>query len=116
MRATIYALVFAAGVVFAGNVRAETGVASIYGNGDGYAWKKTANGERMDPGAMTAAHRTLPFGTRVHVTNRKNGRSIVVRITDRGPFVRGRIIDVTPAGARALGFSGLSPVLVTRLM
>lgn len=116
MRATIYALVFAAGVVFAGNVRAETGVASIYGNGDGYAWKKTANGERMDPGAMTAAHRTLPFGTRVHVTNRKNGRSIVVRITDRGPFVRGRIIDVTPAGARALGFSGLSSVLVTRLM
>jgi rare lipoprotein A len=61
---------------------------------------------------MTAAHRSLPFGTKVRVTNRRNGRSVVVRINDRGPFVRGRVIDLTPAGARALGFSGLAPVVV----
>jgi rare lipoprotein A len=61
---------------------------------------------------MTAAHRTLPFGTKVRVTHRRNGRSVVVRINDRGPFVRGRVIDVTPAAARSLGFSGLAPVNV----
>jgi rare lipoprotein A len=59
---------------------------------------------------MTAAHRTLPFGTLVRVTYQHSGRSAVVRINDRGPFVRGRVIDVTPAAARALGFSGLAPV------
>jgi rare lipoprotein A len=59
---------------------------------------------------MTAAHRTLPFGTMVRVTNQSTGRSVVVRINDRGPFVRGRIIDVMPAAARALGFSGLTNV------
>jgi rare lipoprotein A len=101
---------------FAGTARAESGVASVYGNGDGHAWSKTANGERVNPGAMTAAHRSLPFGSRVRVTNRKNGRSAVVRISDRGPFVRGRIIDVTPAAARALGFSGVAPVSLTRVM
>jgi rare lipoprotein A len=61
---------------------------------------------------MTAAHRTLPFGTKVRVTHRRSGRSVVVRINDRGPFVRGRVIDVTPAAASALGFSGLAPVNV----
>jgi rare lipoprotein A len=59
---------------------------------------------------MTAAHRTLPFGTMVRVTNQSTGRSVVVRINDRGPFVRGRIIDVMPAAAHALGFSGLTNV------
>jgi rare lipoprotein A len=59
---------------------------------------------------MTAAHRSLPFGTKVKVTNRRNGRSAVVRINDRGPYVRGRVIDVTPAVAGALGFSGLTSV------
>jgi rare lipoprotein A len=92
-----------------------TGLASVYGNGDGYAWRKTANGERMNPRAMTAAHRTLPFGTRVSVVNQRNGKSVVVRISDRGPFVRGRIIDLTPAGARAIGLSGLAPVKLTVL-
>ena len=70
---------------------------------------KTANGETFSPGKLTAAHRTLPFGTMVRVTSRSTGRSVVVRINDRGPFVRGRVIDLTPAGARALGFSGLTP-------
>jgi rare lipoprotein A len=59
---------------------------------------------------MTAAHRSLPFGTKVRVTNRRNGRSVVVRINDRGPYIRGRVIDVTPAAADALGFSGLTTV------
>jgi len=69
----------------------------------------------MNPRALTAAHRTLPFGTRVSVLNRRNGKSVVVRISDRGPFVRGRVIDLTPAGARAIGLSGLAPVKVTVL-
>src|SRR4051794_11740600 len=92
------------------NAGPSSGLASVYGNSDGYAWRKTANGERMNPGALTAAHRTLPFGTRVSVVNRRNGKKVVVRITDRGPFVRGRIIDLTPAGARAIGLSGLAAV------
>jgi rare lipoprotein A len=69
----------------------------------------------MNPGALTAAHRTLPFGTRVSVVNQRNGKRVVVRISDRGPFIRGRIIDLTPAGARAIGLSGLAPVQLTVL-
>ena len=61
---------------------------------------RTANGERMSTGALTAAHRSLPFGTMVRVTNDRTGRSVVVRINDRGPFVRGRVIDLTPAAAQ----------------
>ena len=84
----------------------ESGIASVYA----YSGTKTASGERANPGGLTAAHRTLPFGTHVRVTNRRNGHSITVRINDRGPFVRGRVIDITPAAASALGFSGLAPV------
>ena len=84
----------------------ETGIASVYA----YSGGKTASGERANPGGFTAAHRTLKFGTQVRVTNRRNGRNVVVRINDRGPFVRGRVIDITPAAARALGFSGLASV------
>lgn len=86
----------------------QNGIASVYG----YSGGRTASGERADPGRLTAAHRTLPFGTKVRVTHRRTGRSVVVRINDRGPFIRGRVIDLTPAGARALGFSGLAPVTV----
>lgn len=68
----------------------------------------------MNPSAMTAAHKTLPFGSQVRVTNKKNGRSVTVRINDRGPFVRGRVIDLSPAAARALGFAGLAPVSLAR--
>jgi peptidoglycan lytic transglycosylase len=88
---------------------AQTGIASVYA----YNGAKTASGERASPHGLTAAHRTLPFGTHVRVTDRRNERSVVVRINDRGPFVKGRIIDLTPAAARALGFSGLAPVTVT---
>jgi rare lipoprotein A len=93
-------------VVCSSAAMAETGIASIYA----YSGEKTANGERANPGGLTAAHKSLPFGTRVRVVNKRNGKSVVVRINDRGPFVRGRIIDLTPAGARALGFNGLAPV------
>lgn len=85
---------------------AESGIASVYSD------HHTASGEIMNPQAMTAAHRTLPFGTRVTVTNRQNGRTAVVRINDRGPFVHGRVIDLSPAAARALGVSGLAPVAI----
>ena len=95
-------------VVCSSAAMAESGVASIYG----YAGEKTANGEFAKPSGLTAAHKTLPFGTRVRVTNKRNGKSVVVRINDRGPFIRGRIIDLTPAGARVLGFSGITPVTV----
>lgn len=93
---------------------AESGVASIYGN-DHHAWTKTANGEIVNPKLLTAAHKTLPFGTKVRITNLRNGKTVDVRINDRGPFRRGRIIDVTPAGAKQLGFDGLTPVRLTRL-
>lgn len=98
--------------------QAESGIASVYGNGDGYAGKcvarqKPGGGcERMNPRALTAAHRTLPFGTVVNVTNKRNGLTVAVRINDRGPFVRGRIIDLSPAAAKAIGFAGLAPVTV----
>ena len=85
---------------------AQSGIASVYSGG------KTANGEIAKASGMTAAHRTLPFGTMVRITHLRSGRSVVVRINDRGPFVHGRIIDVTPAAARGLGFSGLAPVTV----
>ena len=82
----------------------QSGIASVYSGG------RTANGEIASAGRLTAAHRSLPFGTMVRVTHRSTGRSVVVRINDRGPFVRGRVIDLTPAAARALGFNGLAPV------
>jgi rare lipoprotein A len=83
------------------------GVASVYSTDSG---SRTAQGGRLNPGALTAAHRSLPFGTKVRVTNKRNGRSVVVTINDRGPFVRGRVIDLTPASAHALGFAGLATV------
>jgi rare lipoprotein A len=83
------------------------GIGSVYDQSSGAA---TASGEPLREGAMTAAHRTLPFGTMVRVTNRRNGQMAVVRINDRGPFVRGRVIDLSPAAGRALGLSGLVEV------
>jgi rare lipoprotein A len=77
------------------------GVASYYGNE--LAGNRTASGERFDPGQLTAAHRSLPFGSMVRVTNTSNGDSVVVRINDRGPFSRGRVIDVSHAAAREIG-------------
>ena len=87
-------------------VHAESGLAAFYGGG------RTASGEVTSPTGLTAAHRTLPFGTKVLVTNIRNGKTVIVRITDRGPYVTGRCIDVTKAGARVLGIDGLAPVSV----
>ena len=88
----------------------QTGMASFYS--DSFEGKLTANGEIFSNSEMTAAHRTLSFGTRVRVTNLKNGRAAVVRITDRGPFVEGRILDVSLAAATQLDFvdDGLAEV------
>ena len=81
---------------------AEVGRASYYHSR--FHGSRTASGERYDETTLTAAHRTLPFGTHVRVTNLGNGRSVVVTIVDRGPFARGRVIDVSRLAARKLGF------------
>ena len=96
----------------AGNAAAQCGRASWYA-----LTSKTASGERMNPAAMTAAHRTLPFGSTVKVTNKRNGRSVVVRINDRGPFSRGRVIDLSKAAAQKLGFirAGHTSICMTRI-
>lgn len=89
--------------------RSEEGIASVYTD------TRTASGARFSSAGMTAAHKSLPFGTRVKVTNKANGRAVVVTVTDRGPYRRGRIIDMTPAGARAIHMDGLAKVTVAVL-
>lgn len=86
---------------------ATSGIASYYWQG-----QRVASGGRFNPNAMTAAHRTLPFGTKVRVTNRNNGRSVTVTINDRGPFIKGRVIDLSKGAAGVIGMhgSGLAPV------
>lgn len=93
----------------------ETGTASFYGSR--HHGKRTASGEPFDQHALTAAHRSLPFGTRVQVTNLKNQRSVVVRINDRGPHTRGRLIDLSRAAAQRLDMirSGTARVRVQSL-
>jgi len=88
----------------------QCGVASWYSAGS-----RTANGERMNANAMTAAHKYLPFGTIVKVVDQRTGRSIQVRINDRGPFVRGRIIDLTRAAAQRLGLNGIGKVCIAQV-
>jgi rare lipoprotein A len=88
-------------------VHAETGRAAFYGGG------RTASGEVVGPNGLTAAHRTLPFGTKVLVTNHRNGKTVVVRIVDRGPYGRGRIIDLSRAAARELDMISAGTVLVS---
>jgi rare lipoprotein A len=91
----------------------EVGIASWYG--PGFQGKRTANGERFDTRALTAAHKTLPFGTRVRVKSLADGKEVVVRINDRGPFIAGRIIDLSRAAAQALGMRGIKRVELERL-
>jgi rare lipoprotein A len=92
--------------VLASAALAETGIASFYGNNDGFHGGPTASGERYNKFSMTAAHKTLPLNTMVRVTNLSNSRSVVVRINNRGPYVRGRVIDLSVAAAQQLGFVG----------
>ena len=98
--------IFAAAAIAAfslhGSAQAKT--APGCGHASWYALtSKTASGERMNPAKLTAAHRSLPFGTKLKVTNKRNGKSVVVRINDRGPFIRGRVIDVSKAAAQNIG-------------
>ena len=94
-------------------VHAEDCVASVYAVGDSsQSGTKTASGIPLDDNAMTAAHKSLPFGSKVKVTNKKSGDAVTVTITDRGPYVKGRCVDLSKAGASALGFAGLVPVSV----
>lgn len=88
----------------------ETGKASYYA--DKFEGRRTASGETFRQNNMTAAHRTLPFGTKVKVINLANGRSVKVRVNDRGPYAQGRIIDLSKKAARKLGIisTGVSPV------
>lgn len=96
--------------------QSASGPASWYGGK--FHGRRTANGERFNKNALTAAHRTLPFGTRVRVTNQRNGRSVIVRINDRGPFVGNRVIDLSRAAAEAVGMvrAGVAPVQIDILM
>ena len=91
----------------------QNGRASWYG--PGFHGRKTASGETFNTNDLTAAHRTLPFGTRVKVVNKRTGKSVVVRINDRGPYAHGRVIDLSKAAAQAVGISGVGRVRLTRL-
>ncbi len=89
------------------------GLASWYG--PGFHGRKTASGERYDMHDFTAAHKTLPFGTRLRVTNEKTGKSIIVRVNDRGPYIHGRILDLSFAAAKELGYTGVAKLKIERL-
>ena len=91
----------------------QRGKASWYGAA--HHGRRTANGERFDRKALTAAHRSLPFGTRLKVTSERTGRSVVVRVNDRGPFGGGRVIDISQSAAVVIGLSGVGEVVLTRL-
>ena|SRR5690349_12315904 len=111
--AALYACAFLLPITFhSAHATQQVGMASYYKYGG-----KTASGEAFNPNALTAAHRFLKFGTHVRVTNLLNGRSVIVRINDRGPFVGGRIIDLSYGAARAVGIhdSGIARVRVAVL-
>jgi rare lipoprotein A len=113
--ATTVAAATASGASTGAGIGGATGIASFYGRE--HHGGPTASGERFNMHALTAAHRTAPLGSSMRVTNLNNGRSVVVRINDRGPFVRGRIIDVSRGAAEELGFTGagLAKVRVERM-
>jgi len=106
----VLATVLAASALWAGEAAAECGKASWYRGGS----HKVA-GEKLPKDAMTAAHRTLPLGSRVEVRNTKNGRTVIVHITDRGPFIRGRIIDVSKKASEVLEMDGVAKVCITEI-
>ena len=95
----------------AGPASAQCGSASWYA-----LYSQTASGEQMNPAELTAAHRTLPFGTKLKVTNQRNGKTVIVRINDRGPFIKGRVIDLSKAAANKLGFvkSGVTNICLVK--
>ena len=91
----------------------QRGAASWYG--PGFHGRRTASGETFNTGALTAAHRSLPFGSRVKVVNERTGQAVVVRINDRGPYAHGRIIDLSKASAQAIGLSGVGKVTLSQM-
>ena len=91
----------------------QRGKSSWYGAA--HHGRRTANGETFNRKALTAAHRSLPFGTRLRVTNERTGRSVVVRVNDRGPFAGGRVIDISQSAALVIGLAGVGKVVLTRL-
>lgn len=114
MRILFLAFAFSLLTTLAAN--AQCGVASWYGGKDGLNGRPTASGEIFNTNKMTAAHPTLPFGTKVKVTSQATGKHVVVRINDRGPFHKGRIIDLSRAAAHAIGMDGIGKVCVERIM
>jgi rare lipoprotein A len=114
-RACAIALACSLAPLAAQEAAAQSGVASYYGGH--HHGRRTASGERFNMNAMTAAHRSLPFGTRLRVTDTRTGRNVVVRVNDRGPFIRGRVVDLSVAAARSLGMmgSGVAPVRLERV-
>ena len=112
MAAAFLALAPLGASAYASEPAIVTGAASYYA--DKFHGRRTASGENYDKHQLTAAHRTLPFGTRVRVTNKGNGKSVIVRINDRGPFAGKRVIDLSRAAAQSLGMirSGVAKVQV----
>ena len=103
----LVAVTIAAGLMVGASASSATAAAGQCGRASWYALhSRTASGERMNPSALTAAHRTLPLGTKLRVTNQNNGRSVIVRINDRGPFIKGRVLDLSKGAAGQLGFIG----------
>lgn len=110
--AAVSAVTFLAG---ASTAMAQCGKASWYG--PGFHGRTTANGEKFNMGALTAAHKSMPFGTKLRVTNKRNGKSVVVRINDRGPFIKGRMLDLSKAAATQIGMikAGSGAVCVQKI-
>ncbi|MFK4825066.1 septal ring lytic transglycosylase RlpA family protein [Paenochrobactrum sp. BZR 588] len=111
-----YVALLTVGMAFAFSANAALASAGQCGGASWYALtSKTASGERMNPAGMTAAHRTLPLGTKVKVTNQANGKSLIVRINDRGPFIKGRVLDLSKGAASRMGFinAGHTKVCIT---
>ena len=107
----LFATMYAIAYITVGTAKAESGMASYY-----WQPQAVACGGRFNPKALTAAHKRLPCGAKVRVTNKRNGKSVVVTINDRGPFIKGRIIDLSLAAAKIIGMtgSGLAPVTVKK--
>jgi len=105
-----------AGVLTLGCFATAAPASAQCGKASWYALRsKTANGERMQPYALTAAHRSLPFGTKIRVSNSRTGKSVVVRINDRGPFIRGRFLDLSKGAARSIGMGGIGQVCMAKI-
>ncbi|MBO6059412.1 MAG: septal ring lytic transglycosylase RlpA family protein [Bacteroidaceae bacterium] len=109
-----YTLVIAITASLAALAQVQNGKASYYSKK--FSGRKTASGERLHHDSLTCAHRTYPFGTMLKVTNPSNGKQVVVRVTDRGPYVKGRIIDLSVRAAQEIGIiaQGIAPVIVER--